>query len=46
VLRGPEFRFHPDSERLTYFLEMRFSDGEDGDELLVEIVGEGVEKFE
>lgn len=34
VLRGPELRFHPDSERLTDFLEMRFDDDEGGGESL------------
>lgn len=33
VLRGPELRFHPDSERLTDFREMRFSDEEEGEEV-------------
>ena len=50
VLSGPEFRFHPESERLTDFLEMRLSDEEDGGELLGkycdDLVGDGVEKFE
>jgi hypothetical protein len=27
VLSGPEFRFHPDPERLTDFFEMRLSAG-------------------
>ena len=49
VLSRPEFRFHPDSERLTDFLEMRLSDEDDGGGLLsryCDLVGDGVEKFE
>lgn len=49
VLSGPEFRFHPDSERLIDFLEMRLSDEDDGGELLSKycvLVGDGVENFE
>ena len=49
VLSGPEFRFHPESERLIDFLEMRLID-EDGGELLSkycdDLVGDGVEKVE
>lgn len=34
VLSRPELCFHPDSERLTDFLEMRLSDADDGGESL------------
>ena len=46
VLSRPEFGFHPDSERLTDFIEIRLSDEDDGGELLCKYFGDGVEKFE